>query len=176
MKKFEEGNVLQAEIIFDASNNYNLENFAAKTAVEHDKELRTRSLRLIKNRRAEKTVAPVRIILGAAVVIAVCIAMIYSQVVLTELTNEVGFYENQIADLNTEYIRLQGELEASTSIKTLEEAAENELGLAKIDSSQVEYVNLTGMDEISVAHTGGKYLVQQYWNRFVEFILEYLPF
>ena len=155
---------------------YDLENFAARTGEEHDKELKTRSLRIIKNRRKEKTVAPFKIILAAAVAVAVCVAMIYSQVVLTELTSEVSFYENQITELNTEYVRLQGELEASTSIKTLEEAAEKELGLAKIDSSQVEYVNLTGEDEITVAHTGGKYLIEQYWNSFVEFIAEYLPF
>lgn len=161
---------MQAEVIYD------LNNFAAKTAVEHDNELRTRSLRLIKNRRQQKTVAPVKVILGAAVLIAVCIAMIYSQVVLTELTSEVGFYERRIAELDTEYVRLQGELEASTSIKTLEEAAEKELGLAKIDSSQVEYVNLTGDDSISVARTGGKYLLKENWDNFIEFISEYLPF
>lgn len=155
---------------------YDLENFAAKTGDEHDKELKTRSLRIIKNRRRAKTVAPVKVILAAVMAVAVCIILIYSQVVLTELTSEVGYYESKITELNTEYIRLQGELEASTSIKTLEEAAENKLGLAKIDSSQVEYVNLTGTDEISVAHTGGKYLIEQYWNSFVDFIAEYLPF
>ncbi len=155
---------------------YNLENFAAKTGAEQDKELKTRSLRIIKNRRTEKGVAPVKIILTVAMVLAVCVVMIYSQVMLTELTSEVGFYENQLTELNTEYVRLQSELEASTSIKTLEEAAENKLGLTKIDGSQVEYVSLTGADEISVAHTGGKYLVEQYWNEFVEFILAYLPF
>ncbi|MBQ7873833.1 MAG: cell division protein FtsL [Oscillospiraceae bacterium] len=155
---------------------YDLDNFAAKTGDEHDKELKTRSLRIIKNRRKAKTVAPFKIILTAAIVIAVSVVMIYSQVVLTELTSEVSYYENKITELDTEYVRLQGELEASTSIKTLEEAAETKLGLSKIDSSQVEYVNLTGEDEITVAHTGGKYLVEQYWNSFVDFIAEYLPF
>ncbi|MBQ3531031.1 MAG: cell division protein FtsL [Oscillospiraceae bacterium] len=155
---------------------YNLENFAAKTAEQHDKELKTRSLRIIKNRRKAKVIAPVKIILASAMAIVISVIMIYSQVVLTELTSEVSFYENQLVELNTEYVRLQGELEATTSIKTLEEAAETKLGLTKIDSSQVEYVNLTGTDEISVAHTGGKYLVKQYWDNFVEFIAEYLPF
>ena len=155
---------------------YVLENFAAKTAVEQDKELKSRSLRIIQNRRKEKGIAPAKIILGAIMTIVICVVMIYSQVVLTELTSEVGFYENQITDLNTEYVRLQSELEASTSIKTLEEAAENKLGLAKIDSSQVEYVSLTGTDDITVAQTGGIYLVVQYWNNFVAFIAEYLPF
>ncbi|MBQ7123512.1 MAG: cell division protein FtsL [Oscillospiraceae bacterium] len=155
---------------------YVLENFAAKTAVEQDKELKSRSLRIIQNRRKEKGIAPAKIILGAIMTIVICVVMIYSQVVLTELTSEVGFYENQITDLNTEYVRLQSELEASTSIKTLEEAAENKLGLAKIDSSQVEYVSLTGTDDITVAQTGGIYLAEQYWNNFVAFIAEYLPF
>lgn len=155
---------------------YNLENFAAKTAEQHDTELKTRSLRIIKNRRKTKVIAPVKVILASAMAIVISIVMIYSQVVLTELTSEVSFYENQLTELNTEYVRLQGELEATTSIKTLEEAAETKLGLAKIDSSQVEYVNLTGDDAISVARTGGKYLVKQYWDNFIEFIAEYLPF
>ena len=155
---------------------YNLENFAAKTAEQHDTELKTRSLRIIKNRRKTKVIAPVKVIFASAMAIVISIVMIYSQVVLTELTSEVSFYENQLTELNTEYVRLQGELEATTSIKTLEEAAETKLGLAKIDSSQVEYVNLTGDDAISVARTGGKYLIKQYWDNFVEFIAEYLPF
>ena len=155
---------------------YNLENFAAKTAEQHDTELKTRSLRIIKNRRKAKVVAPVKIILASVMALVISVIMIYSQVVLTELTSEVSFYENQIVELDTEYVRLQGELEAITSIKTLEEAAETKLGLAKIDSSQVEYVSLTGTDEISVAHTGGKYLVKENWDRFVNFIAEYLPF
>ncbi|MBQ4643392.1 MAG: cell division protein FtsL [Oscillospiraceae bacterium] len=154
---------------------YNLETFAPKTAEQHDKELKTRSLRIIKNRRKAKVIAPVKIILGGALALVISVIMIYSQVVLTELTSEVSFYENQITELNTEYVRLQSELEATTSIKTLEEAAETKLGLAKIDSSQVEYVSLTGTDEISVAHTGGKYLLKQYWDNFLDFIAEYLP-
>ncbi len=155
---------------------YNLETFAGKTAEQQDKELKTSSLRIIENRRKAKVVAPVKIILASIMALTISIVMIYSQVVLTELTSEVSFYENQITELNTEYVRLQGELEAITSIKTLEEAAETKLGLTKIDSSQVEYVSLTGIDEISVAHTGGKYLIKEYWDNFVNFIAEYLPF
>ncbi len=155
---------------------YNLDNFAAKTEQQHDEELKTRSLRVIKNRRKQKSVAPVRFILDAVAVIAVALIMIYSQVVLTELTAEVNSYESKISALDTERMRLEGELEASTSIKTLEETAEKSLGLSKIDSSQIEYVNLTGEDEISVVKTSGKYLIEQYWNDFIEFIAEYLPF
>ena len=155
---------------------YNLENFAAKTAEQQDKELKKSSLRMIENRRKAKVVAPVKVILASAVALVISVIMIYSQVVLTELTSEVSFYENQIVDLDTEYVRLQSELESITSIKTLEEAAETKLGLSKIDSSQVEYVNLTGGDEITVAHVSGKYLIKENWENFVNFISEYLKF
>ena len=155
---------------------YDLDNFAAKTEEQHDEELKTRSLRLVKTRRKQKTVAPFKFILDAVAIIAVALVMIYSQVVLTELTAEVNSYESKISALDTERMRLEGELEASTSIKTLEDSAEKNLGLSKIDSSQIEYVNLTGDDEISVAKTSGKYLIEQYWNDFIEFIAEYLPF
>ena len=112
---------------------YDLDNFAAKTEEQHDEELKTRSLRLVKTRRKQKTVAPFKFILDAVAIIAVALVMIYSQVVLTELTAEVNSYESKISALDTERMRLEGELEASTSIKTLEESAEKNLGLSKID-------------------------------------------
>ena len=155
---------------------YSFDTFLPKTGEQQDKELKKSSLRIIKNRRQPKGIAPLKFIAAAIMVIVVSVVMIYSQVILTELTSEVSFYEKQIANLNTEYTRLQSELEATTSIKTLEEAAENKLGLSKIDSSQVEYVSLTGTDEITVAKTGGKYLIKEYWDNFVSFIGEYIPF
>ena len=42
---------------------YDLDNFAAKTEEQHDEELKTRSLRLVKTRRKQKTVAPFKFIL-----------------------------------------------------------------------------------------------------------------
>ena len=75
---------------------YNLENFIPKTAEQQDKELKKSSLRIIENRRKAKVVAPVKIILASVMAIVISVIMIYSQVVLTELTSEVSFYENQI--------------------------------------------------------------------------------
>lgn len=155
---------------------YDLSAFVPKTEEEHDKELKESSLRLIKNRRTEKTVAPVKLILGAALIIVIATVMIYSQVVLTELTAEVNSYESKIGNLDNEYMRLEAEMEASTSIKNLEETAEKQLGFCKIDSSQIEYVNLTGEDEIIVAKTGGKYLLKEQWQKIVNAVREYLPF
>lgn len=155
---------------------YDLSAFIPKTEEEHDKELKASSLRLIRNRREEKAVAPVKLLLGAALIVVIATVMIYSQVVLTELTAEVNSYESKIGNLDNEYMRLEAEMEASTSIKTLEETAEKQLGFSKIDSSQIEYVNLTGEDEITVARTGGKYFLKEQWQKFVNSLREYLPF
>ena len=155
---------------------YDLNNFTAKTEKEHDEEIRSRAFHLVKSRRQAKSIAPIKVVLCFVAVVAVCALMIYSQAVLTELTAEVNSYSGKMTVLNAEYTRLSGELETTTSIKTLEESAEKKLGLSKIDSSQVEYVNLTGADEISVAKTGGKYLIEEYWNNLIGTVKEYLPF
>lgn len=155
---------------------YDLSGFVAKTEEQHDEELKTRSLHLIKSRRQEKTVAPLKIIIGAMITILIASIMIYSQAVLTEITAETNSYESKIQELMNEHTRLEGELEASTSIKAIEESAESRLGLSKIDSSQIEYVNLTDSDEVIVTKTGGKYVVNELWNDITEFLAEYLPF
>lgn len=155
---------------------YDLSGFVAKTEEQHDEELKTRSLHLIKSRRQEKTVAPLKIIIGAVITIMIASVMIYSQAVLTEITAETNSYESKIQALMNEHTRLEGELEASTSIKAIEESAENRLGLSKIDSSQIEYVNLTDTDKVTVTKTGGKYVVKEMWNDITEFLSEYLPF
>ena len=155
---------------------YDLSGFVAKTEEQHDEELKTRSLHLIKSRRQEKAVAPLKIIIGAMITILIASVMIYSQAVLTEITAETNSYESKIQELMNEHTRLEGELEASTSIKAIEESAESRLGLSKIDSSQIEYVNLTDSDEVIVTKTGGKYVVNELWNDITEFLAEYLPF
>lgn len=149
-----------------------LDNFAAKTEEQHDEELKRRSLHLVNSRRQPRTVAPLKIALAVLAVIAVASVMIYSRVVLTELTEDANSYTTKISELNTEYNRLEAELEAKTSIKAIAEAAEKDLGLSKIDSGQVEYVNLTDSDDIAVAESRTesiKKTVLSFWERVTGF-------
>lgn len=127
-----------------------LDNFSAKTEEQHDEELKQRSLHLIQTKRQVKKIAPIKLLLIAVAVIMISSVMIYSRVVLTELTEDANSYQTKISKLNTEYERLEAELEAKTSIKAITEAAEKDLGLSKIDSSQIEYVKLTDNDSVAV--------------------------
>lgn len=147
-----------------------LDNFAAKTEEQHDEELKSRSLHLVKTRRQTKTIAPFKIVMITIAIVVISSVMILSRVMLTELTEDANSYEKKITKLNTEYTRLEAELEAKTSIKTIAEAAESSLGLSKIDSSQIEYVNLTNNDEVKVAKSTGEKIKEEaanYWEKFV---------
>jgi len=155
---------------------YDLNTFAGKTVGETEQDLRRRTLRLVKNRRKPQQLLSYKTIMLVVAVLAACVTMIYSRVVLTELTEEANGYQQKLTVLNAEYIRLSGELEAASSIKTLEETAESDLGLSKIESSQVQYVNLTSEDHIVVADEKGLGWLGTLWGSFTALFEEYNPF
>jgi len=155
---------------------YDLNIFAGKSAGETEQDLRRRTLRLVKNRRRPQQLLSYKTILLVVIVLAACVTMIYSRVVLTELTEEANGYQDKLTVLNAEYIRLSGELEAASSIKTLEESADSDLGLSKIESSQVQYVNLTSEDRIAVADERGIGWLGTLWESVTELFEAYNPF
>jgi len=78
--------------------------------------------------------------------------------------------------LDSERVRLSAQLEAGESMKSLEDSAVNGLGLTKIDSSQVEYVNLAGTDKIEVANVSSSFVISQWWNSLISSVREYIGF
>ena len=57
---------------------------------------------------------------------------------------------NQLELVEAENVRLQSELESRMSAKNVEEYAENELGMKKIDSSQIKYIRIQTDDVVSI--------------------------
>lgn len=155
---------------------YNFNTFAGRSAGETEKDLQRRTLRLVKNRRRPQPILSYKTIVLILAVLMACVTMIYSRVVLTELTEETNGYQQKLTVLGAEYIRMSGELEAASSIKTLEQSAESDLGLAKIESSQVQYVNLTSEDHIAVASERGLGALGALWKGAVALFEEYNPF
>ena len=74
--------------------------------------------------------------------------MIYGRVEISSLCSEQTRQEEQLAQLQGENVSLQSELAQKTNMSKVEEYAENELGLKKLDKSQIEYVTV---DSDSVA-------------------------
>ncbi len=69
-------------------------------------------------------------------------------------------------------VRMKAELDGRTSIESVEDYAENVLGLKKLDKSQVEYVSLQNSDIIEIAETESNAFVN-IRNKFYE-LMEYL--
>ena len=70
--------------------------------------------------------------------------MIYGRVELSSLYTQQSELEAQLTQLTNENISLESELAQKTGLTKVEEYAENELGLQKLDKSQIEYVEIEG--------------------------------
>ena len=90
----------------------------------------------------QKTVSVVAVI-GICLLVAVVLGtMIYGRVEISSLCSEQTRQEEQLAQLQGENVSLQSELAQKTNMSKVEEYAENELGLKKLDKSQIEYVTV----------------------------------
>ena len=88
------------------------------------------------------------------VLVALACALIYSQVTITELTGEMMHTEEQLTAARSEYDYLASELDRKTSVKNVEEIAETQLGLVKMDKSQISYITLEEESVITVPQSG----------------------
>ena len=87
----------------------------------------------------QKTVSVVAVI-GICLLVAVVLGtMIYGRVEISSLCSEQTRQEEQLAQLQGENVSLQSELAQKTNMSKVEE---NELGLKKLDKSQIEYVTV----------------------------------
>lgn len=81
--------------------------------------------------------------LGVAVAaLALFCSMIYGRVELSSLYTEQSQLQDELAQLQNENVSLESELAQKTGLTKVEEYAENELGLKKLDKSQIEYVEV----------------------------------
>ncbi len=74
-----------------------------------------------------------------------------SRTELNETTADIQRKSGELVDLQSEYIYLNYQLESLVSLRTAEEYAKNELGLIKLDQSQIEYVNLQDSNSIETS-------------------------
>ncbi|HHV51792.1 MAG TPA: hypothetical protein GXX54_08900 [Clostridiales bacterium] len=87
----------------------------------------------------------------AALVLVVVGMLIVSRVKMVELDDQINDLQKRITILQSEKIRLSDELSSKTSIKSVEEYAHNVLGMQKIESSQIQYIESENSDKAEVA-------------------------
>lgn len=114
-----------------------------------------RTLRVVKNNRPAPSLlfglSPLAVIFTAVIVVSITALFIYNNVMLTEIGAQISVANQQYAELESENVRLKASLDNKMSTKSIEEAAEDRLGLVKVDRNQIEYINLAPNDVVEVA-------------------------
>ena len=119
-----------------------------------------------KSASAPKTIATI----FTAGLLMCCI--LYGKVENTRLQNEITQQSKQVNLLYSENVRMQSEIEGKTSLKNVEDYAENVLGLKKLDKNQIEYVQLQTDNVVEIPKENNNIFVK-IKNKFND-ILEYL--
>ncbi|MDD3692764.1 MAG: cell division protein FtsL [Oscillospiraceae bacterium] len=88
----------------------------------------------------------------AALAVTVIGMLIVSRVRLTEMDDKINSMEKQLIVLQSEKTRLTDELARKTSTKSVEEYAYETLGMQKVDSTQIEYIESENTDKAVVAN------------------------
>ena len=103
--------------------------------------------------KKRRLVTPLRA--AAVLMMAVlCLAMVYSNMQLTELTSDISAREASLAELQSTTVSLTTKREETYSTAYIEDYAQNVLGMVKVDASQMEYVELSNPERIEVTGTG----------------------
>ena len=89
-----------------------------------------------------------------AILAVTSVYILFCQMQLTELSAAVGEQNDRLNELSAENVSLTTKQMNSMNMDEVEEYAVNNLGMVKMDNSQIEYVELTNPDTVTVADNG----------------------
>lgn len=113
-----------------------------KTTVEAKNEMRATALRAAK------------VLTVAAVLLSLFAALLYSKLRVDELDRQIAKTESNLTAAQAETVRLNMQLDSTISLEKVDDYAQNVLGMVKAENYQIEYIDLSGDDKVTVS--GGK--------------------
>lgn len=120
------------------------------------KEKRQPEIKMKKNPAPVRRQSAFKFFVKVFAILAVMCAILYGKVETNALFGEIHDLEQELKNLQSENITLAAEYEARTSLKNVEDYAENTLGLKKLDKAQIEYVEIPGDKVIEIVETENK--------------------
>lgn len=106
-------------------------------------------------------VRPITALLCMCLVVASIAVLLYNNAVLTEVGDQVNEAYSDLKALQNEEVRLNTELEFKLSNKNVEEIASRNLGLVKLEKHQVDYIDMSSEDVVTLKQDTEETL----WNR-----------
>lgn len=113
-----------------------------KTTLEAKAEMRATALRSFKT-------------LSIAVfLLAMFAALLFSKLKVDEFDRKINNMQTSLSAAQAENVKLNIKLDSMISLEKVEDYAQNTLGMVKIESYQIEYIDLSGEDQVNIS--GGK--------------------
>ncbi|WP_294449268.1 hypothetical protein [uncultured Gemmiger sp.] len=98
--------------------------------------------------KLRQTVAALRSVLVAALILGLVVSLLYSQAIITELSGEIESTRQELTQEQSTYDYLSGRMDDITSTTNIQEIAEGKLGLVKADASQITYITMEDQSRI----------------------------
>ncbi len=133
--------------------NYNSSSAYQFELFENKKQRTEPQIKVIRDRRMERARSrnnTLKTMAYVAVFLVGIISILLNQIAITELTNEVSAKTTELAQLENEYRMLSTELESSVALSNIQTIITRDLGMAKLDDSQITYVNLSEGDTMTL--------------------------
>lgn len=120
---------------------------------------KTQIYRIKKQRSRARTFRVVVSVFLLVVALGVTASIIFNQVRLTELTDQLDIKAQQLDESKSLYTQLKMRSDANLSLATVENFAKQNLGMRKIDQSQLVFVELSKGDkgEVVQNNNGGNF-------------------
>lgn len=117
--------------------------------------------------------APVRTAAACVVGLTLVFSVLLSRAQATSLAAEINRKETQLVELQASYDYLSYTMESRASIGAVEEYATGQLGLVKMDKTQIEYVSLQEGNKVERADQGSDFwtAVQEKWQSLMEYLM-----
>ena len=148
-------------------------NLAVKLPRQEEQVRQPEIVKVPKVKPVSKPMSPVKVLLFLMVIIGLSFSVMYSRAQVNEMGSKVNSATKELEILKSENIRLQTELEEKISLKNVEEYATVELGMEKMDASQVEYVTLTSGNQVEITEESDSSVWQKIKN-FFDDMMEYI--
>ena len=136
---------------------------------ENKKEEREKNIRFRYNEARRGSVMTIIFISALAAVLLGTV--IYSLDRRNTMYNRVSAKNQELSLVEADNVRLQSELESRVSAKNVEDYAENNLHMQKIDSSQIKYIKIQEGDVVNIPEQdkGFKAKVKGFFDDLVEY-------
>jgi cell division protein FtsL len=118
-----------------------------------------------------KTGSVISIVFIAVLAAALLGTVIYSLDRRNTIYSKVAVLNEELTQAEAENVRLQAELESKISAKNVEDYAENVLGMTKIDSSQIKYIEIQTDDVVNIPEQDDGLIakIKKFFDRCVEY-------